>query len=142
MLLKLPMIALFLLVIRCKAETTILSPVELLTRRPWMLSGYGFDENKNGRIDADEESIEPCEKDNLYFFYKNGSGMFMENGLSCATGITELPFAWKLVSNNSALDFQYAVIKILLLSFDSLIIYHDKTIDNNRTLRYILIFTH
>lgn len=142
MLLKLPIIALFLLLISCRAENESLSVTELLTRQPWILASYGFDENENGMIDTNEESIAACEEDNLYLFYRNGTGIFMDNRLSCATGISELPFTWKLINNHSALDFQFAVSQIQSLTIDQLIIYHHENMNTNRSIRYIQIFKH
>ena len=55
------------------AMSTNKTPAENLTQRPWRLLSYGFDHNKNGLVDIDEESIRDCEKDNSYTFNKNGS---------------------------------------------------------------------
>ena len=140
--LKLSMIVMLILFIRCRAETATVSPVELLTRLPWILSSYGVDENENGMIDTIEESIADCEKYNLYHFYKNGTGVFWENQLNCATGITDLAFTWKLVNNNSSLDFHFVLAGIQRLTVDELIICHDEPIGNNRSMRYILVFRH
>ena len=66
--------------ISCRKEETDknLSVVELLTQKPWVLTSYGTDENGNGLIDAAEESIEDCQKDNTWFYYADGTGFFDE----------------------------------------------------------------
>lgn len=139
---KILMIILLALFINCRKKDNFPNRSELLTRAPWVLSNYGFDENKNGIIDENENNIADCEKDNLYHFYQNGTGIFEENRLSCLTGITELPFTWKLTDNDSALDLHYVEVKISVLTIDQLVIYHDKIMGSDRSMRYIQVFTH
>ncbi|HKZ67167.1 MAG TPA: hypothetical protein VJ111_12450 [Chitinophagaceae bacterium] len=105
------------------------SATELLTQKSWTLLSYGYDHNANGLIDASEESIRDCEKDNRYSFAIDGNGLFEDNSLSCGNGIAEMPFTWRLIKDET-LDFLYAVAKISRLDEVQLIIYHE-TMDAN-----------
>jgi hypothetical protein len=83
------------------------SAAELLTQNPWMLASSGYDENRNGIIDPSEESIEDCQKDNHWYFYPDGTGLFDDNILSCANGINRQPFTWAFINNETGIDFFY-----------------------------------
>ena len=54
--------------VACEKEITptTRSTIQLLTQKEWILTSYGYDENKNGNIDASEENIKDCEKDNSF----------------------------------------------------------------------------
>lgn len=118
------------------------SATELLTQKPWILVSYGFDENANGIIDASEESICDCEKDNNYNFNRDGTGVYEENTLSCANGISEMPFTWKLINDETSLDFLFGRAKISWLTSEQLIILYDITDIKKQSARYIQIFKH
>lgn len=142
---------LFLLVIvtltlSCKKENSNShDPVTasiLLTKKTWALASYGYDHNANGLIDASEESIRDCEKDNRYSFNIGGNGLYEDNFLSCGTGISEMSFTWRLINNETRLDFLSAVVQIARLNEEQLIIYHDTMDANGQSLRYIQIFRH
>ncbi|MGZ8552297.1 MAG: hypothetical protein ACXWV8_02755 [Chitinophagaceae bacterium] len=113
-----------------------------LTQKPWSLASYGYDHNANGLIDASEESIRECERDNRYSFIIGGNGLYEDNILSCGNGISEMPFTWRLINNETTLDFLSAVVQISRLNEVQLIIYHDTMDASGQSLRYIQIFTH
>ena len=92
----------FTLFISCQKQNIndLKSPVLIITGQPWLLWGYGYDENNNGIIDDFEDKIKECEKDNTYYFNKDGTGLYLDNEISCGNGIDESAFQWKLTNNN------------------------------------------
>ena len=138
--------ALFGVVIFCfaceKEITQTAKPAaELLTQKEWILSSYGYDENKNGIIDQSEENIKDCEKDNSYAFKEDGSGNIFDNELNCGNGVSDHSFNWQFINNETGLDFVFGKTDILLLNENEFIIYHD-TNYGSQVLRFIMRFRH
>jgi hypothetical protein len=115
---------------------------ELLTQKTWKLASHGYDLNNNKNIDADEENIQACEKDNTYSFYASGTGLFEDNTLSCGNGISEHVFRWRFVDQEKALDFVFGALNILKLDENVLILYNDETNTSGQITRHISIYTH
>jgi hypothetical protein len=111
--------------------------IQLLTQKEWVLSGYGYDRNDNGIIDASEESIQACEEDNTFSFHVDGSGMSSDNRLTCGTGIAEQAFAWKLINQNKELDLVIMTVRILRLTENELIISN-----GTKSPKFITVFRH
>jgi len=111
---------------------------ENLTQKPWRLLSYGFDHNKNGLVDIDEESIRDCQKDNSYTFNKDGSGVVAENAMICDTNVPINQFAWSLTNNDTVLDFYYGKAYIIKLDTDNL----DITSSSTDDIKLLLIFRH
>ena len=62
--------------ISCSKENKVLEHnTSLLIARPWIFEKYGLDENNNGTIEDTEDNKLPCEADDTYAFYANGSGV-------------------------------------------------------------------
>ena len=120
------------------AMSTNKSPAENLTQKTWRLLSYGFDHNKNGLVDIDEESIRDCEKDNTYTFNKDGSGVVTENAMICDANNPVNQFAWTLTNNDTVLDFYYGKANIIKLDADNLYI----TSPNNDDVKLLLIYGH
>ena len=114
------------------------TPKENLTQKPWRLLSYGFDHNKNGLVDTDEESIRDCQKDNSYTFNKDGSGVVVENAMICDTNVPVNQFAWTLTDNDTVLDFYYGKANIIKLDADNLDIAGSSTSD----IKLLLIYGH
>lgn len=138
-------IAIMIITLSCKKEkdeiktTTV---AELLTQKPWVLTSYGFDVNRNAQIDPAEESIEDCQKDNTWHYYADGTGLFDDNILSCATGIEKQPFTWKLVQGDTTLDFFYASPKILKIHSNEMVLYKELNDVEGKSLKLIFVFRH
>ena len=114
------------------------TPKENLTQKPWRLLSYGFDHNKNGLVDIDEESFRDCQKDNSYTFNKDGSGVVVENAMICDTNVPINQFAWSLTNNDTVLDFYYGKAYIIKLDTDNL----DVTSSTTDDTKLLLIFGH
>jgi hypothetical protein len=126
-----------------KEETNkFLSVAELLTQKPWILTSYGTDANENGLIDAGEESIKDCQKDNTWHYYMDGTGSFEDNFLSCANGIDQLPFTWKLLRNETTIDFFFDSLKILHLNEQELMLHKELNDANGHCVKFIMAFKH
>ncbi len=88
---------------------------ELLTQKEWVLTSIGFDENKDGLIDATEEQITDCQKDNTIKFNTDGTGFSKDRGLPCNVA-SEADFNWILATDNMTLVINGN--KILSLKID------------------------
>jgi uncharacterized protein with WD repeat len=110
----------------------------LLTEKPWKLRSYGYDFNKNGVIDSNEENIRACEKDNVSVFNSDGTGIVMENALICEGSEKVSHFVWSLTSDDRVIDFDYDAAFIARISKDDLII-TDTTSD---PVRLTVIYGH
>ena len=127
--------------VACEKEITASnrSARELLTEKEWVLASYGYDDNKNGSIDASEESIKDCEKDNNYLFKDNGSGYVYDNILKCGNGVSDHTFNWQFSNGNTELDFVFGRAKILLLNEKELVVYYD-TANGSDAIRFFVKF--
>jgi len=112
--------------------------IRLLTEKPWKLLSYGYDSNKDGLINAEEETIRDCEKDNISVFNTDGTGIVHENGITCDGDDQSNQFKWSLTNNDTVLDFIYGTAFIAKLSDDSLII----TNSNSDLVKLIVIYGH
>jgi hypothetical protein len=115
-----------------------LTAAEMLTSKQWRLVSYGFDGNKNGSIDPNEEAIRDCERDNTYIFNKDGSGIANENSNVCNGNDPSHEFIWALKNNNTVLDFYFGTAYINRLCPDSLVI----SDSNSDQVRLLLVYTH
>jgi hypothetical protein len=88
---------------------------ELLTSGQWLLVGYGYDDNKSGTIDLDENMIIDCQKDNTIEYRKDGSGKSLENQSVCmADPVSE--FQWKFIEKEKAIEIQFQRLDIHTLT--------------------------
>ena len=141
MILKLVLPVIFIITLSCKKDTEEKSATQLLTQKTWTLVSYGYDHNANGIIDASEESIRDCDKDNSYTFNTDGTGIVEDNTLSCGNGISEMPFTWKFINRKTSIDFLTDIATILLLNDEQLIISHHVS-SGAQSPRYIETFRH
>jgi hypothetical protein len=96
------------------------SPELLLTQKVWIFSSAGFDDNNNGVIDAQEETIRDCDRDNTFLFKTNGTGIFNENALTCG-GPAEGNFTWKFGADHTQFDIGGNRASILALTESELV---------------------
>lgn len=114
------------------------SAAGLLTIRQWILSGHGFDDNKNGILDPQENIIQDCQDDNSYVFEKNGSGKYSDNAKTCP-GENENNFTWQLLNNGRELKIDTEVLGILRLNENDLVLHPDLA---GITDTYLLVYRH
>lgn len=141
MILRFVLLILLAVSLSCKKKDVEKSTTQLLTQKTWTLVSYGYDHNANGIIDAAEETIRDCDKDNSYTFSTDGTGVFDDNTLTCGNGISEMPFTWKLINNETTIDFLTGMVTILRLNDEQLIISHHVSA-GLESPRYIETFKH
>ena len=95
---------------------------EILTAGPWKLISYGYDSNNNELVDIDEDATRDCDKDNIYSFNTDGSGVMTENERICSGGEPSSQFNWLLRNNDTEIDFYFGKAFIVKLTMDILII--------------------
>lgn len=103
-------------------EMAVRSRMELLVQKEWILAGYGYDKNGNGILEEGEDAILDCEKDNSCIFRRNGIASQFDNYFSCGDGVGEFHFPWRLVNNETAIDFLYSRAEIIRLTDHELVI--------------------
>jgi hypothetical protein len=115
----------FVLFLSCKKEKLILPGdkrvAELLSQKEWILTGFGFDDNSNGKLDAGENLIQDCQRDNSYHFNISGIGMTHDNAIRC-DGPAESQFNWRLLNNDTQIEIQTEPINILLLDKNNMVL--------------------
>ena len=114
------------------------SAEEMLIEKPWKLISYGYDYNRNGMIEINEELIKDCDKDNTYLFNKDRSGIISENSKICDGNDPISQFDWALTDNDAVLDFYFGKAYILKLSNESLWI----SDSNSDQVKFILVYGH
>ncbi len=112
----------------CKKEKTDQAgkktAAELLTQKEWILTGTGFDDNKNGVLDDTENTIQDCQKDNSYFFYSNGTGSSLDNIVSCGSPVNT-DFTWQFLQNDTKLLILTEQLFVLQLDEEKLVLNPD-----------------
>jgi hypothetical protein len=103
-----------------KEERQNADRTELLTQKSWKLLSYGYDYNNDGRIDNSEENISNYQKNNMYVFNSNGTGIVLKNTLTGNKGL--VPFNWTLTNNEKVLDFIDGTMSVAKISKDNLIL--------------------
>ena len=141
MILRFVLAILLAISLSCKKEDVEKSATQLLTQNTWTLVSYGYDHNVNGVIDIAEETIRDCDKDNSYIFNPDGTGVVDDNILSCGNGISEMPFSWKFINDETTIDFLTGIVTILRLNDEQLIISHNIS-SGAPSPRYIETFKH
>lgn len=111
------------------------SATDLLTKKEWIMSGHGFDDNNNDTLDSWENIIQDCQKDNSYVFKKDGTGAYADNALVCGTNDNN-DFDWKLV-NDEELEIDFERLFILGLKENVLVLNPDIP---GLAVKYLLVY--
>ena len=97
------------IVMSCKKETNepkVAPPLQLLTTGKWTLSAYGWDDDSSGNIEAHENLILDCQKDNTVQFFTNGNAQGLENQEACGNNTPESNFTWKFIDDEKAIEVE------------------------------------
>lgn len=137
------LIGLLALIVSCKKDkeetgSDEKSATQLLTQKEWVLNAHGFDDNKNGVLDPEENVIKDCQRDNSYVFKTDGNGSSFDNAMRCE-GPEKTDFAWKLLNNDSKLEISFEKLSILRLNENDLALSPDI---EWLTVQYILVYKH
>ena len=75
--------------------------VTLLTKSTWKFDTAGVDLDKDGNIDQEDNSLEPCFKDNTYVFNKDSTVVMDEGATKCDAGDPQTStYSWTLTNGN------------------------------------------
>lgn len=111
------------------------SNVTLLTKSTWKFDTAGIDLDKNGTIDQEDNSLEPCFKDNTYMFNKDSTVVMDEGATKCnAADPQTSTYSWTITNGNPSIlksDVNPILaegLKIKTLSDTKLVVYKDTTV--------------
>lgn len=113
----------FVLLLGCQEDKSIDSPFELLTSKVWKLTAHGVDANENNILDAEEDAIITCQKDNTYVFFSNETGHYSDNAMLCGVE-NESDFNWKFLNNCTILEIGHEQFSVNRLNKHELILKH------------------
>ena len=130
--------------ISCSKENKILERnTRLLIEDRWVFERYGLDENNNGVVEETENNILPCEADDSYAFYANGSGFYEGGAEPCSLGETTIiNFNWRFENNCTELAIFAAPEKINQLNENILEVYYMDVNSQGQPVKYIRRFIH
>ena len=130
--------------ISCSKENKILERnTMLLIEDRWVFEKYGLDENNNGIVEEAENNILPCEADDTYAFYANGSGFYEGGPVPCSNGeTTVINFNWRFENNCTELAIFAAPEKISQLDENILEVYYMDVNSRGELVKYIRRFRH
>jgi hypothetical protein len=111
---------------------------QLLTKKEWILTGAGFDDNNNGVLDPSENTIQDCQKDNSYIFKPTGTGSLHDNALSCGVPVNN-NFNWRFLNNETQIEIVTEKLFVFRLNENEMILSPDLP---NLTVDYILTYRH
>lgn len=126
-----------------KSDDMIAWKTELLTQGEWKFEGYGLDENNNGIIEPEENSMQPCEKDDVYKFYADCTGVFSGGTTPCSEGeASVINFDWRFIDHGTQLAVFAAPEMISKLDENILEVYYLDQNLQGEVVRYIRRFHH
>jgi len=130
--------------ISCGKENKILERnTMLLIEGRWVFEKYGLDENNNGIVEEAENYMLPCEADDTYAFYANGSGFYEGGPEPCSLGETTIiNFNWRFENNGTELAIFAAPEKISRLDENILEVYYMDLNSQGELVKYIRRFKH
>jgi hypothetical protein len=133
-----------LIFISCsKEDKTLERNTSLLIERRWVFEKYGLDENNNGQIEESENTMLPCEADDTYSFFANGSGFYDGGSVPCSMGETSIiNFNWRFENNCTELAVFAAPEKISRLDESILEVYYMDVNSQGEPVKYIRRFMH
>ena len=125
------------------SNTVAKSNTELLTQKNWKFEIYGLDENNNGTIEQSENSMMPCEADDLFKFNANGTGVFTGGTIDCSLGEpATINFNWTFSNNETELAVFAAPEKINKLNEGILEVYYMDQNSQGQPVKFIRRFQH
>lgn len=126
-----------------KKDATPKTNLEYLTQGIWKFQDAGLDADENGTVDATDPSVTPCKQDNTLDFATDGSGVADEGATKCDDADPQSTiFGWVFSENETQLEYQDKVFKILTLNDNTLKAYYDIDMGGGSMYRYVVIMKH
>jgi hypothetical protein len=111
------------------------TPAQLLTQQQWLLLTAGFDDNKNGVVDGQENILDECQKGNIYTFNIAGSGTIHDIAAACTPTIIP-DFSWSFSQEDKKLKISFLEYSVFRLNESELIISPDLPLDRTFIMTY------
>lgn len=108
--------------------------VTLITQGSWKYDTSGIDLDQDGKIDNNDipdTVLKSCQKDDVFTFNKDSTGLIDEGPTKCNVGDAQTdPLTWKFTSNDKVLNVVSGTIlngnlNVLSLSASSMVLYKD-----------------
>ena len=114
---------------------------ELLTQAAWKYQKAGFDGNGDNQIDV--EAAEDCSKDDLLTFAVGGTGTLDEGATKCDVDDPQsTPITWQFKNNETELDYDGEVAKIISLDANLLKLSYDFDMGGGTIVKIVAEFKH
>ena len=115
----------------------------LLVQKEWKFAMHGLDENNNGVIEESENSMFPCEADDVYKFNADCTGSFSGGATPCSEGEpSTINFDWRFLNHGTELAIFAAPEMINRLDENFLEVYYMDENLQGQPVKYIRRFKH
>jgi hypothetical protein len=126
-----------------KEDNLITQKTMLLVQKEWKFEGYGLDENNNGIIEESENSMQPCEMDDVFTFHPDCTGVYSRGTMPCSeTEPLTINFDWRFLNHASQLAVFAAPEMINRLDESILEVYYMDENSMGQPVKYIRRFRH
>src|ERR1700733_6390030 len=124
--------------------------VSLITQASWAYDTSGIDLDMDGKIDNNDipdTVLKPCEKDDIFTFYKDSTGLIDEGATKCHVGDPQTDsMTWEFTNSDKILNVTSAThlngsLNLLSLTTTSLVLYKDTTY-LGFSFRYLISLKH
>ena len=125
------------------------SSVSLITSAAWKYDTSGVDLDQNGTVDIADTVLKPCEKDDVFTFSKDSTGLVDEGPTKCKAGDAQTdPLAWMLTGGDKVLNITSNTVlngslNIYSLTSAKMVLYKDTTVQGVPfSIRYLISLKH
>jgi len=126
-----------------KEDDIIADKTMLLVQKDWKFEGYGLDENNNGIIETSENSMQPCEVDDVFTFHPDCTGVYARGIMPCSENEPlVINFDWRLMDHGTQIAIFAAPELINRLDENILEIYYMDENLQGQPVKYIRRFRH
>ncbi len=122
----------------------------LIIQAAWKYDTSGVDLDEDGKIDHSDipdTVLKPCQKDNIFSFYRNGTGLIDEGATKCSAGDAQTDaMTWDFTNNDKVLNVTSATVlngnlNVLNLTATNMVLYKDTTV-LGVSFRYLIALKH
>lgn len=122
----------------------------LIIKAAWKYDTSGIDLDEDGKIDNNDipdTVLKSCEKDDLFTFYRDSTGLIDEGATKCNAGDAQTDaMAWEFTNNDKVLSVTSATVlngnlNVLNLTTTNMVLYKDTTL-LGLSFRYLIALKH